>query len=564
MDTADGLTSARAIFEDSKGRIWVGTNDNGVVVLEGQTRTHLTYLDGLPSSSIRIFEEDPDGNVFIGTTAGICFADSRMKLHEVAGADFSEERILKLDADSAGRIYGQASGGTVFTIDDTAVTAVYSSEALAADKITTLMADPDTEGKVHFGTESGIVYHGDFGVPVNRMDRISIPELGGSVHWLSADCGRVWVSSVNAAGWLDHHRQFHLLDNIPMNSGIEMTTADYQGNLWFASSTQGIMKLVTNNFVDVSREAGIAGEVANAACLYQDALYIGTDTGLEIINAEGAAEQNALTEYIGNARIRDDKRGVFWVVTSNSIEYLQDGTIRQVTSFPYNNNYDIHFDSSGHAWILSSYGVYSVDADEMLHDSISEYSLYTIENGLPYAITANSFSALDADGNLYIPGRNGVISVNIEHYYETNERFRTDVRAIYCDDARIFPDADGVYQLPATRGRIQIAASVMDYTMLNPNIRVYLEGGPDDGITMKRSQLSVLEYTNLPYGDYTLHIQVVDRESGSVLQDDSFRLNKAARITELLVFRLTVVLLLAAAVCHSADAPAQHGEDPHI
>ncbi len=298
VDTADGLTSARAIFEDSKGRIWVGTNDNGVVVLEGQTRIHLTYLDGLPSSSIRIFEEDPDGNVFIGTTAGICFADSRMKLHEVAGADFSEERILKLDADSAGRIYGQASSGTVFTIDDTAVTAVYSSEALAADKITTLMADPDTEGKVYFGTESGIVYHGVFGVPVNRMDRISIPELGGSVHWLSADCGRVWVSSVSAAGWLDHHRQFHLLDNIPMNSGIEMTTADYQGNLWFASSTQGIMKLVTNNFVDVSREAGIAGEVANASCLYQDALYIGTDTGLEIINAEGAAEQNALTEYI--------------------------------------------------------------------------------------------------------------------------------------------------------------------------------------------------------------------------------------------------------------------------
>ncbi len=681
LDTFGGLTSARGLFEDSSGRIWVGTNDNGVVVIDGHTRTHLTYADGLPSSSIRIFEEDADGNVFIGTTAGICYADPRMKLHEVPGADLSEERVLKLDADSDGTIYGQTASGIIFSIEGCAVTGTCNYENTAAGRITTIMADPDKAGKVYLGTEFGYICRGDFGAAFGSMEQVHAEALNGSIHWLSYDCGKVWASSASAAGWLDSHRKFHLLDDLPINSGIEMTTADYQGNLWIASSTQGVMKIVTNNFVDVTRKAGVSGEVSNAACFFRDALYIGTDNGLRLISAEGEPAENALTRYVGNARVRciteddsgnlwvgtysgetglircgangsisaftvsdglpdnqircavpasdgsmivgtnngfavfredrvmrsvgvkeglantviltaaegadgtflagtdggglyviakdgithlgredgltsdvimrivpDPAHGVSWIVTSNSIEYMQDGKIRHVSSFPYNNNYDMYFDSSDHAWILSSYGIYCIDVNALLNDSISEYSLYTVENGLPYAITANSFSTKDSDGNLYIPGRNGVIKVNIERFYEKREKFRTGVRAVYCDDNRIYPDADGVYQLPATRGRIQIAPSVIDFTLLNPQVRVYLEGGPDEGITVERSALTPLEYTNLRYGDYTLHIQITDGRSGSVLQDDSYHLTKAARLTELVVFRAILAVLLALAV----------------
>ena len=34
LDTSGGMTSGRGLFEDSKGRIWVGTNDNGVVMMD--------------------------------------------------------------------------------------------------------------------------------------------------------------------------------------------------------------------------------------------------------------------------------------------------------------------------------------------------------------------------------------------------------------------------------------------------------------------------------------------------------------------------------------------------
>lgn len=112
------------------------------------------------------------------------------------------------------------------------------------------------------------------------------------------------------------------------------------------------------------------------------------------------------------------------------IEYMKNGRITNITSFPFNNNYDILFDNSGKAWILSSYGIYTVDKNEMLSDSITEYSLYTIENGLPYAITSNSHSALTEDGDLYIPGRNGIIRTNINNYYAERPQILTGVRSV--------------------------------------------------------------------------------------------------------------------------------------
>ena len=46
-----------------------------------------------------------------------------------------------------------------------------------------------------------------------------------------------------------------------------------------------------------------------------------------------------------NSRIKKDpKRELFWIITSNSIEYLKDGKITNVETFPYNNNFDAYYD----------------------------------------------------------------------------------------------------------------------------------------------------------------------------------------------------------------------------
>lgn len=677
LAASSGLTSGRGLFEDKLGRIWVATNDNGIVVVDGDEYTHITYKEGLPSSSIRVFAEDSDGDIYVGTTAGVCFIDQQMNVHIIDNEVLNDSRVLKLDADSTGRIYGYASGGVIFAIDDHEVTELYTSDELGMEEISTILADPNAAGMIYYGTESNLVYYGRFGDKAKYMTKINVAPING-VHWLSYDCGRVWASSTTSVGYIDN-KSFHELSDIPINSAIEMTTSDYQGNLWLASSTQGVMKLVTNSFVDLTGKVGLPEEVVNATCIYNDSLYIGTDSGIQVIGPDDSIIENELTEYIGNARVRcinsdsrgnlwistftndlglvcytdkgeiisfnedngmpsnsvravmpqpdgsvlagtngglaviedgsvrktvgigegiknsvfltveggdngevyagsdgdgiyvidderierigrddgltsdvimkikkDEERGVYWIITSNSIEYMKDGKISQVTTFPYNNNFDLYINSENEMWILSSYGIYVVDADAMLNDNVKDYRLYTLSNGVTTTPTSNSYSALSEDGYLYIPGRSGVCKVNIEHFMEEKVKVKSSISSIYCGDEKVIPDEDGVYTIPSSGNRIRITASVLDYTLTNPLVRVFIEGEEDDGIEAPKNELSALEYTRLKYGNYTLHVQAIDNE-GNKLLDDTYRIVKRPQITELAAFQVLILMLAAAA-----------------
>ena len=680
LPNSGGLTNGRGLFEDNKGRIWVGTNDNGVVVIDGKDMTHLTYKEGLPSSSIRTFAQDNEGNVFIGTTEGVCYADPEMNIHVVDDKRINSEMIWKLDSDSKGKIYGHTKNGLIFLIDNKTVKALHSGNELETGKITTLKTDPENPGKVYLGCDGGVVYYGEFGSSAALMERISVEPLN-SVECISYDCNRLWIASSSKVGYIDDDGRFCVLDDIPLDSGIEMMTSDYQGNMWFASSTKGVMKIVTNKFVNVNKKANLPEEVTNAACLYNGALYIGANKGLRIIDSNYHSINNELTDYIGDSRIRciergtdgdlwiatftnqlgavhllkdgriekytiengmpsnevrcisvqndgrvllgtnnglaiirdnqvirtigaaegitntvfltveegedgkiyigtdgdgiyvsegsgltrhamddgltsdvvlkikwDETRKLYWIVTSNSIEYLKDGEIKAVSTFPYNNNYDIYFADPEYVWVISSCGVYRVKTDEMIRDEVVDYRLYTLHNGLTSTPTANGYSELDDEGNLFIPGRAGVSKVNITGFTEENMEVKAYISSVYCGEEEILPDGYRKYTIPASRGRVVITASVLDYTMLNPQVQLYMEGKEDEGISVARSDLKPLEYTGLAYGDYTLHIRVMDGAGKTVLLDEKYEIVKKALFLEHPLTRLVLFFIVAFAI----------------
>lgn len=676
LPTTNGLTSSRAFFEDSKGRIWVGTNDNGVVVINGQEVRQYTYKDGLPSSSIRNFAEDKDGNVFIATATGLAFVKENGLLYQLSHSQLNTERILKLDSDSSGKIYGQTTNGIVFSIKNRNISELYTSDDLEMPKISSILADPINDGKVYFCCEGGIVYYGDFGKKSSELLKIDIAPLK-TVQWISYDCFRVWICSRTQIAYLDQDNCLNLVANLPMNGSIEMLTSDYQGNIWACSSTQGVMKIVANNFVNITEEAKLPKKTVNTTCLHNDLLYIGTESGLRIIDKNMQAINNSLTEYVADSRIRcivednnnniwvgtftndkglvcqspdgkitafttkegiadnkiralkiakdnsilcgtndgfsiiknqkviktvgkneiiknsviltveesedgniylgtdgdgiyiisdsviqrygrddgltsdvvmrikeDKKNGVVWLVTSNSIQYMKGGRVKNITSFPYNNNYDLYLNEKNDMWVLASSGIYTVKAEDLLSDSVSDYKLYTVANGLPSSVTSNSYSALDENGNLYIACREGVSCVNINHYMEQKIQIKTDLNSIYCGNKKIIPNGNGSFIIPASDERIKITASVMDYSMANPPVRVFLEGAKDEGITVNRDELSALEYTNLSYGYYTFHIQVLSQNKNDILLDNSFSIIKRFRLIELMEFRFIIIVLL--------------------
>ncbi|MBP5623979.1 MAG: hybrid sensor histidine kinase/response regulator, partial [Lachnospiraceae bacterium] len=302
LDTSEGLTSGRCLMEDSKNRMWVATNDNGVVMIDGAKRTHITYKEGLPSSSVRAFAEDSDGLIYIGTTAGLSYLDDELKLTNIYDVRINNERILRLDPDPSGDfVYGVTRNGNIFTLKGEKVIDVYSGDDLGIEKISTILADPYHEGRIYIGTEAGKVYYGDFGS--KDLKRVNVAPID-KVQWLCHACGRVWVASSSVAGYIDTNDHFVQLENIPVESGIEMMSSDYQGNIWFSSSTQGIMKVVANNFQNITEIAGLDEEVVNVTYRYNGCLYIGTDEGLSILDNSYTKVNNALTRYLKGSRIR--------------------------------------------------------------------------------------------------------------------------------------------------------------------------------------------------------------------------------------------------------------------
>ena len=74
LDAAQGLSSNKVyqLGEDAAGRLWVG-GGNGVDMIDGDRIEHFGRGDGLPSddTDATAFLADPDGDVWIGTSAGL-------------------------------------------------------------------------------------------------------------------------------------------------------------------------------------------------------------------------------------------------------------------------------------------------------------------------------------------------------------------------------------------------------------------------------------------------------------------------------------------------------------
>ena len=78
MESTSGITSVVSLFVDSKGRLWIGTNDNGLAVIEKGVAliedgefTMYDIEDGLKSATVRSITEDMDGNIYVATTQGL-------------------------------------------------------------------------------------------------------------------------------------------------------------------------------------------------------------------------------------------------------------------------------------------------------------------------------------------------------------------------------------------------------------------------------------------------------------------------------------------------------------
>lgn len=234
----------------------------------------------------------------------------------------------------------------------------------------------------------------------------------------------------------------------------------------------------------------------------------------------------------------------FFYVTSNALYYDDRSGIKRLDAFPYTNNYDIYITDDEKAWVSSSAGIFIADAKEIIDNGEYSYTLLDHTRGFDTTLTANSWNTLlNSDDLLLLCCTDGIREIDTDGYDYLDKKCDINVKSVICNDSEIHPEDDGSYIIPATTGRIHIEAAILNYTLSNPTIHMFLEGAKDQGISAFQSNLSALEYTNLPYGNYRLHIQILNSTDSAVLRDEVFDIIKKPMLLELPAVRLLIVLL---------------------
>ena len=297
IDSTIGIASVVSLFVDSKQRLWVGTNDSGVAVMEKESFRFYTKADGLRSRSIRAIVEAPDGTIYIGSTQGVCIIDTDMNLTPVNDILLNDEYICAMHLGVDQVIYGVTNSGAIFTMQDGKLTSMSGSTVTGISGIRAILPDDENPGYVYIGTSGSELYYGKYDNELQDIKSYDISPLD-YVNSVNKIGDQVWVSANNGIGVL-RNGSFQKIDHLPLDSSAEGVMADYQGNLWVPSSKQGIMKVVPNQFANITQRYSLPSDVINATCMYHGMLFIGSkNNGLTVLQNEQTLDELPLVSAV--------------------------------------------------------------------------------------------------------------------------------------------------------------------------------------------------------------------------------------------------------------------------
>ena len=331
MEAKAGFGSVTCLHVDSQNRLWIGSSDSGVAMIDGGTIQRWREEDGLGADKICDLEEGLDGSIYVGTSEGLTIITPDLALQAAADRRVSSSYIDRTVQGGNGLLYCLTNEDDYFTLRKGKLTSYVDHDKSSFKGITCIFPDPKDPEKLYFGMEGSEVYYGDPLSP-SDMELIDISPLY-EVKDMSLISDALWICARNGIGFIDDDG-FHHLSNIPLNNAVDHVMEDYEGNLWFTSSRQGVMKLVINQFSDVFAQLGLGSTVVNSTCMYDGKLFIGADDGLVVADGEelvptvplssaksasgvdlGATD---LIELLRGCRIRSiirDSKGRLWIST---------------------------------------------------------------------------------------------------------------------------------------------------------------------------------------------------------------------------------------------------------
>ncbi len=255
-----GGRAVRGIVEDRAGNLWFAT-DAGVIRYDGKSFTTFTVSDGLRDNNVWSILHDRDGILWFGTNGGVSrydgkvIADFGLPPANRAPIDYptgnrSSATVWSMVQDRAGTIWFGTNGGGVVRYDGRVCVRIAKREGLPSDFVWSILEDRGD--KLWFGTSSGVA----------RFDGTTFSTLtvkDGLCHdfvWtlLQDSDGNIWFGTAGGGASRYNGTTF---TNFSANDGlasqhVQSIMQDNAGRLWFGCSG-GLFRFTGKSFIHITR-----------------------------------------------------------------------------------------------------------------------------------------------------------------------------------------------------------------------------------------------------------------------------------------------------------------------
>lgn len=658
MGESDAVKNVNCLYVDQEGRLWIGTNDNGLVlVINGQVVNTLDSSNGLPSDCVRSIVQSADGAYYVGTSESVAIVriSSGISLDKTVGP---VREAACLSADANGTVAAVTLKGELCLIRNQEMALKVAGSPTGAGFSACTF---DEKGQLLVGTENGYVCtYGIEGMGLSETGSVPCPDAG-KINQIFFHAGTVWILTENGIGTLTGNA-FRMLNTGSFDTAVRRMAVDYQGNLWFASEKQGLLHLSETSFPNLNAKYGLETVPVHSTCIRDGLLYIGTDQGLtEVDLSNGSVIESELTkllsgipvkciqkdssgalwiassgkgliyfssdrtvrsygdpEDLGNAFdvctelsdgtvaaagenglvligkgkpltvpygedlgtspilaitelpdgtillgtdgngilavkngtvtkhltkadgltsgvvrriVADESTGIWFLVTGNGLCYMENDVIRPVFYFPYSDNYDVVLDDRA-AFVLGSAGIYVVRMDALLSGGRFDYALLNHKSGLNGVLTENAWNALTENKDLYLSTDSGVVKMNLNAYWSDKRSYRLMVSEIRLDGKSVPIERGSGLTISRDVNSIEFVPEIVNYSLEDPKVSYYLEGIDSGYTTVAQSELSSVVYTNLPFGEYTFHLSIIDEDTGEIREESTYGFVKEKSIQD--------------------------------
>lgn len=314
-----------AVFEDDRGRLWAGTQDAGVSVLERGVFRHLPICGGV--CQVSDIEQGPDRSLWIASGDGVFRLDPAT-LRATRVARRRRDGYDRIAVDRAGRVFVGGYTGFHIVAGD-GLRDIPLPDGSAAVRV----LERDGDGLL-VGTEQRLYRY--------RHDRRRwTPQDVVQPMYATPDAqGRWWVSQRNRQ--LLHEQRRGHWRAVPALSGVAISSLarDDEGNLWVGTTSKGLLRLREPLFRVLS-EAQL-GTGASGRALAVDGrggLWLGLAcSALRHLEADGRLRAWPGREAAGEdciSSLLPDRDGALWIGTSAGVlrRRLADGAVERVAGW---------------------------------------------------------------------------------------------------------------------------------------------------------------------------------------------------------------------------------------